>query len=107
MKRSTQKALNENRDLLALLLIHLIDDASILLAILNGTVPIRGTLKGSDRPKTGTASQLPLAKKPPRVFFTDEEEDYLDEEGFKELARRAIAARVTFREIAMLRRHGK
>jgi hypothetical protein len=105
VKRSTEAAVNEAELHLRIHLWTLIEDAQRVLAVLDGQMPVV-ELKGS--------KPIPPMEKPKgnrvkfkRRSFTEEEVDFLDDHGLKELTRSAGAARVAFTRTMTLRRYGR
>ena len=105
MKRTTETELNEQEMHLRIFLWMLIEDAQRLLAALDGKMPVLDVHGGKpipplERPKGNRMKFL-------RRVFSRDEEEFLDDNGFKELTRLAVAARVAFRNVMLLRRYGK
>jgi len=95
MQPKTLKALKESEEQVRLFLAWIRETSQRIEDVLDRKIPVTNIIgpRREDQP-----SQRP---------FSEDEQDYLDAEGFKDLIRVAVAARVAYREAVMIRRHGK
>jgi hypothetical protein len=106
MKRTTDAALSEAELHLRTFLWLAIRDAKRVLAVLDGKMPVMD-VKSADRPIPEPTMPKGNRVKFKRRSFNEEEVDFLDDGGLKELVRDAMAARVAYHKTMTLRRYGK